>query len=444
MSSVIKVNACVYSRKGYSRQSNTNSFYMNGKFISEQHIENVQASMENRGIEYLFAVSDNMICDYPDREIYISILKELGKYHEKITVNDGDIRSKIDELELRVNDTQRLISSVLEVNKVPEEDPIQNLDFAGLLLSEGKLVALSNAEGRIYMMRDGRFRPLAADASRAKREIDNLAKEEEDDSDISLPGDEDKGSVVVSDIYNINEDDSFILLSKGLYDALGEEKIEDLLALRSDSSFIAYRLVDEAMKRKSVGDITALVVQVEKVINQQGGLTRKAPARTQPKQAKQRMQSRVDRLNKVPAVTYKYNKRKTKKLQSNLYTMVVIVSVLVLFAVLFFMLKSLVDTGKNSLPSPPATNTIEPTDTATPMPTPTPTETPTPTPEATPVAIQTHIVKKGDSMSSISRTYYGDIALMEALCKYNNISNPNTIVLGQEIKIPPKEELLNQ
>lgn len=54
MSSVIKINACVYSRKGYERESNTNSFYMNGKFTSEQHIDNLQASMENRGTEYLF------------------------------------------------------------------------------------------------------------------------------------------------------------------------------------------------------------------------------------------------------------------------------------------------------------------------------------------------------------------------------------------------------
>ena len=124
MSSVIKVNACVYSRKGYGRQVNTNSFYMNGKFISEQHIDNVQASIENRGREYLFAVSDNMICQYPERDINISILKELSKYHEKITVNEGDIRSKIDELETRVNDTQRLITSVFEVNKESDEDSI--------------------------------------------------------------------------------------------------------------------------------------------------------------------------------------------------------------------------------------------------------------------------------------------------------------------------------
>jgi hypothetical protein len=173
---------------------------MNGKFISEQHIDNVQASIENRGREYLFAVSDNMICQYPERDINISILKELSKYHEKITVNEGDIRSKIDELETRVNDTQRLITSVFEVNKESDEDSIPNIDFAGLLLSEGRLVALSNGQGRIYMMRDGRFRPLAADASRAKREIDNLMKEQEEDADISLPGDENKGSVVVSDI----------------------------------------------------------------------------------------------------------------------------------------------------------------------------------------------------------------------------------------------------
>ena len=173
MSSVIKVNASVYSRIGYGRTYNTNSFYINGKFTSEQHIENVQASMENRGVEYLFAVSDNMVYDYPEQEVSTSILKEVGKFHEKITVNGGDINSKIKELESRVNDTERLITSFLEMNRVPETYPEWNLGFSGLLLSEGQLVAVTSGNGRIFMMRDGRFMPLASDTARAKREIEN-------------------------------------------------------------------------------------------------------------------------------------------------------------------------------------------------------------------------------------------------------------------------------
>jgi LysM repeat protein len=451
MSSVIKVNACVYSRIGYGRAYNTNSFYINGKFTSEQHIENVQASLENRGMEYLFAVSDNMVCDYPEQEVSASILKELGRFHEKITVSGGDIKSKVEELESRVNETERLITSFLEMNRVPETASEWNLGFSGLLLSEGQLVAVTSGNGRVYMMRDGRFRPLASDISRAKRELDNriIENKEDEEADIVLPGEENKGSAVVSDVYDIVEGDSFVLLSNGLYEALGEEKIEDILALRSDSTYIAYRLVDEAMKRKTEGDITAMVVQVEKLIRNQGR-TRKATPRVQPKQD---VKSRVDRLNKAPAITYKYNRRKTNKYQSSILVGMVFITVLILFGIIFLIISSLINTGKENFTSPtPTAPVVTATPTRTPddiLPTEDPeeTETPTPTPTPTPQAetdVKNHVVKQGDSMSSIARTYYGDTSLVDALCKYNNITDPNKIIQGQVIKIPPKDVLKAQ
>lgn len=202
----------------------------------------------------------------------LQFLKSLADFMKKITVSGGDIKSKVEELESRVNETERLITSFLEMNRVPETASEWNLGFSGLLLSEGQLVAVTSGNGRVYMMRDGRFRPLASDISRAKRELDNriIENKEDEEADIVLPGEENKGSAVVSDVYDIVEGDSFVLLSNGLYEALGEEKIEDILALRSDSTYIAYRLVDEAMKRKTEGDITAMVVQVEKLIRNQG------------------------------------------------------------------------------------------------------------------------------------------------------------------------------
>jgi serine/threonine protein phosphatase PrpC/LysM repeat protein len=455
MSSVIKVNASVYSRIGYGRTYNTNSFYINGKFTSEQHIENVQASMENRGLEYLFAVSDNMVYDYPEQGLSASILKEVSRFHEKITVSGGDMNSKIEELESRVNETERLITSFLEMNRVPETSPEWNLGFSGLLLSDGRFVAVSSGNCRIYMMRDGRFRPLASDTARAKREIENRilenldidSEEENEKDDIVLPGEENKGNAVVSDVYDIAEGDSFILISNGLFDALGEEKIEDILALRSDSTYIAYRLVDEAMKRKTEGDITALVVQVEKLIKNVGRGKRPVPQRVQPKED---VKSRVERLNKAPAITYKYNRRKTSKYQSSIFVGMVIVTVLILFAIIFLMISSLINTGKENFSSPtPSAPITSTTPTSTPddiipVEDPEETVTPTPTPSQEDTEIKEHVVKKGDSMSSITRNYYGDTSLVDELCKYNNISDPNKIIQGQVIKIPPKDVLKAQ
>jgi len=413
--------------------------------------------MENRGVEYFFAIADNMVYDYPEQGVSASIIKEISRFHEKFAVSGGDINSKIEELESRVNETERLITSFLEMNKVPETSQDWNLGFSGLLLSDGRFVAVSSGNCRIYMMRDGRFRPLASDVAKAKREIESKKAVDSDSfdnvegiqtDDLILPGEENKGNAVVSDVYDIMEGDSFILISNGLYEALGEEKIEDILALRSDSTYIAYRLVDEATKRKTVGDITALVVQVEKLIEGSGKAKKAVPRVQQPKQD---VRSGVERLNKVPAITYKYNKRKTSKYQSSILIGMVFITVLILFGIIFLMIRSLINTGRENLSSP--TPTTKPTVTATPtntpddmLPTEDPEETASPTPTPTPqeAEVKEHVVKKGDSMSSITRIYYGDTSLIDALCKYNNISDPNKIVQGQVIKIPPKDVLQAQ
>lgn len=458
MSSVIKVNACVYSRIGYGRTDNTSAFYMNGKFTSEHHIENVQASMENRGAEYLFAVSDNMVCENTEQDINdVSIIKEITRIHEKITVNGGDIYSKVKELESRVNDTERLLSSFLEINRVPMTDTRWNLGLSGLLLSDGQFVALTGGSGRIYMMRDGMFKPLASETTRAKKAIDAkiLNTEEGETDEIEIPSVENLGSVIVSDVNDLHEGDSFILLSDGLLEALGEEKVEDLLSLRSDSTYIAYRLVDEAMKRKSNGDLTALVVQVEKIIEGQSS-TRKAASR---QQTQQNIKAKVEKLNKAPAVTYKYNKnkRKSNKYQSTIFAALIILTVAVLFGFIFLIINSLMDTSRNGLTSPTPTISASVTPPSTPgetdITTGEPTEYPTGTAlpgenTATPTPatgdIKEHVVASGESINSIAKKYYGDAALVSQLCSYNNISDPNKIKIGQVIKIPPKEVLTLQ
>lgn len=443
MSSVIKVNASVYSRIGYGRTSNTSSFYMNGKFTSEHHIENVQASMENRGSEYLFAVADNM--DGADDDTQVSLLEEIGRFHEKMSVSGGDIHYKTEELESRINDTERLLTSFLEMNKVPSNDSRWNLGFSGLLFSEGQFVALTTGNGHVFMMRDGMFKPLAAEFTRAKRAIGAQSDVSEMDlDDLEIPGEEKTGNVVVSDLYDLREGDSFVLITDGIMDALGEEKIEDLLALRSDSAFIAYRLVDEAMKRKHTGDLTAMVVQVEKVSD--GPSPRRAPARVQTQQT---MKDRVDKLNKTPAVTYKYNRRNTNKYQGVVFVTLVVLTVAALMGILVLIISSLMNSGKSSYPttSPTISATATPTETPPPSDEPdeevTPTPEPTPTPTPTPEIIE-HKVKSGDSIHSITKKYYGDTSLADKLCKYNNITDPNKIKVDQIIKIPPKEVLLEQ
>ena len=64
----------------------------------------------------------------------------------------------------------------------------------------------------------------------------------------------------------------------------------------------------------------------------------------------------------------------------------------------------------------------------TPTPLPTPTAVPSPTPRAT-----TYVVKPGDELRHIAAEYGVDIF---ALIKANDIPNPDSLRVGQELRIP--------
>lgn len=52
-----------------------------------------------------------------------------------------------------------------------------------------------------------------------------------------------------------------------------------------------------------------------------------------------------------------------------------------------------------------------------------------------------YVVKSGDTLSAICKNAYGDASLYPKVAKYNNISNPNLIRVGQVIKLPDKSQL---
>lgn len=49
---------------------------------------------------------------------------------------------------------------------------------------------------------------------------------------------------------------------------------------------------------------------------------------------------------------------------------------------------------------------------------------------------RTYVVKKGDTLESISRKNYGDVAHVEGICELNNLNDGNLIFIGQKLLLP--------
>jgi uncharacterized surface protein with fasciclin (FAS1) repeats len=53
----------------------------------------------------------------------------------------------------------------------------------------------------------------------------------------------------------------------------------------------------------------------------------------------------------------------------------------------------------------------------------------------------TYTVRAGDTLSLIARDIYGDLNLWRGLCSFNNLSNCNTIEVGQVLQLPTREQI---
>lgn len=58
-----------------------------------------------------------------------------------------------------------------------------------------------------------------------------------------------------------------------------------------------------------------------------------------------------------------------------------------------------------------------------------------------PTAQQSYTIRRGDTLSSICRKFYGDANLYPKLAAFNGIANPNMIYDGHTLKIPSNDKL---
>lgn len=55
------------------------------------------------------------------------------------------------------------------------------------------------------------------------------------------------------------------------------------------------------------------------------------------------------------------------------------------------------------------------------------------------VAGTTYVVQRGDTLSAIAKKFYGDESQWRLIATANRISNPNALVIGMKLSIPPQE-----
>ncbi len=468
MGNVLKVNVSVISQKGTVVSDNKDEFYLNGKFTSEGQTNSIQASFENKGVEFVFAVSDKLTLKSKKEGSALSMVKSLRKYHEKIAINSGDMEFRIVELKSRIEEVSRLADSMMDipmVGKKEEERENESIDsdstgFSGVILTEGQIAALTLGTSKAFLMREGVFKPLTVDYAKTKRLLElGIITDEEAELYSNKFGSRSNNidEVQISDVLDIREGDKILLCTDGLTDYVEDERIEDLLSMRSDSAYIANMLLSEAKKSGAKDDVTIMVIRVDQA---DASMPVKKTNNIQRTNMVSYREKNKDSEVKIPS--FKYSKKDLKKYEGLLQIILVVLTAALLIAMVVWMVSMMnknarkdnnKDVDRDAIVSPvPLESDDEETqqsteDKSTDGEVPTLNEgsgeaTSSETSNAdSSEGIKKYIIIAGDNMRQISIKEYGTVEYYKKLAKYNNKTNYNDIKIGEELLLPSKEVL---
>jgi len=439
MDILTKVNATVKVYRRKTSSSCKEAFYMNGRLLDDIDTESVQAQIESSGSGFVFAVSSGMIEDSTEKNLSISIIKELKRYQDNLRGTAKDINLRLEKLKECVYETDNLIHS-LSVGNTEEKNG--KTAFAGLVIHHGKAAIVSTGKSRVYFLRGGTIKQLPVDYRKADRLLKAgiITKEQAEEliSHLAATTDESKMEARKTEIVSIEPGDMFLLCTSGIADTINDELLCEAFASKNENGTICSMLAKEALKKDVPGDITVMVVRVDDVDS------------SIEYEEDEEFEDDFTPSSIDNNMRKSYRNRVVRKVTS------VLVAVL-LFAGVAFGAYKLLDgllgkslTGNETLPSGSdniSGNNNDSNDNYTggqsegneseegQMPSENDSETGTNTEngEEEPVYYK---VQKGDTLQKISMKFYNDPNKYKLIMEANEIDNPNLIKEGQKLIIP--------
>ena len=466
MDNQIKLNVSSVSHGGGSYSGNEDNFYINGRYMYEYEMENIQVTMDCMATDHIFAVSDGLDRIATEKRSSISMVKELKKFQDQLKVSHGDFDSRVGLLKDRLEETNNIIYSMSLNNN--SGNPLigeKETSIGSLFISEGKAATLNMGKTKIYLFRDGSLRPLTGAIKKSDKllKMGIITNEQANilTGKFGIPIEDSRIGIQKSETLEVKIGDLFMICSDGLAGVLDEEKICEILSADKETGFISNMLVKEAIKNGSKDNITVLVVKIESQVNVE-----------------------KTKIVKEAYTSKRIGARGNIKKSKNIVAIIVSICVILIAgaAVLGITLKLFpftykdpgpkevdavhaitvtedslaavestsettdnVGTKVTNLPKEdqlaPQTEEVKPTEPpkneVKPTVTPKNEVKPTVTPknEIKPGKVK-YTVLSGDSLQKISKKFYNDPLKFDLIMKANNIKNENSLQIGQVLIIP--------
>lgn len=266
----IKLSAAVINCVG--KDSDKDDFYFNGNFSNCHNTGSVQCSFEAYSNNFIFAVSDSMGIDDDDMT-GISAIKEIKKYHENVKRQQFSLEYIAEKISESVQLTSNLIYSKTAILNSQNSSILTG--FSSIIIDNNKAVIMNLGNNGVFLYRQGVSNELfAKNDSRKNQKLKmlgitpNVADIYNDTEKIlKLAEEESKTKIKTSSAIEIEEDDIFLICSDGLLNHISKSRIESVVNSGLDCSKMASILYQEALKNGVEDSITIMIIKVEKIKN---------------------------------------------------------------------------------------------------------------------------------------------------------------------------------
>lgn len=259
---MISVISAAVTNVGKVRGNNEDNYYVNGKYKANPNTLNEKCEDRKRRKAYTFSVCDGMGGEAYGELASLIAVKSLVKYKSK-NVNEC------------VNDYVTYANNLI-CNEIENNDGVRiGSTLALLYIDETGAYGYNIGDSRIYLMREGRFKQLSKDHTRAQSMVDmGLLKPEEMNfhkgkhkltQHFGIFPDELIIQPYETEVISVRENDTFILCSDGLTDMMDDREIASIVCEDSSPREMASKLVDTAVKKGGKDNTTVVVAKIDKL-----------------------------------------------------------------------------------------------------------------------------------------------------------------------------------
>ena len=241
---------------GQARKSNQDNYFVNGAFLTEPEKKRTELCFESDG--GLFAVADGMGGEANGDKASLTAVQELAGEYSKGHPRGDDICRAVLSANERVCEMVRSTGSR------------SGTTLAAALINGNKLSIYNIGDSKCLLYRNGTLTQLSRDHTVTAQLIEaGLMTKQEAARDrrshqlfqhIGIESGEMQLSVFRNEGISMQPDDVLIICSDGLTDGLSAEDMISLISSSPDRNTLAGVLVDAAISKGSMDNVTALTV----------------------------------------------------------------------------------------------------------------------------------------------------------------------------------------